>query len=690
MTFIKDCSTVYQLVYSNENEKNAEIAERAAKYIQTNGDIFVKTVPDTETDWKNAICLGEVSHPSAQKILSWLDSENGYFAGSFDEIFFLRATDRTGIGLGILVLTDFLKHSQTSVIEWKATDNLLGKLSKLPKDETYRRAVDLTRELYLTRGRWIDRAILVKHMMKLPDDVDDLNLVNALRKRMGDHSFVVSPGRSDVLFQGFIRKMDETDEMKRTKLSADGHVCVPAVFAERVLGKTLSCDSDGYADLTAACTSESGFSCYFDLSAEIAVVYPSAHKSYETSDESVNGYSNSEYVQKMKSFFERERLPLGNYAVEKTRTVIDKGAFDGEFLHDYFSYPYITCYSPAIWTSKQLDGNNLLYVAYEKSTIHLHKEIQTHTVLKKSIDGGNTWNEIACVADMRWASLTEIDGKIYLIGCGLNSKTMLLSVYDPQRSSVRSVDTGLMIGGRAPCAIAYANGRIYAAFNNGVLSANLQDDLFTAENWKKSNDPNGLIPYETYERICGQKKFPTAKYWFEEGNIVVGRDGKLYAIYRIDASPTNGCAAIFTLSDDGSTLTPLRECEGIIHFPSAQSKFMIKYDEKTKSYLSLTSLPTGIWFCQRNVLGLAISHDLIHWETVDVLLSDREILSDMVSAYSHSFQYVDFDFDGNDLRFIVREAADNACTFHDGTHITMYTVSDYPDLIKQYLNTNKK
>lgn len=138
------------------------------------------------------------------------------------------------------------------------------------------------------------------------------------------------------------------------------------------------------------------------------------------------------------------------------------------------------------------------------------------------------------------------------------------------------------------------------------------------------------------------------------------------------------------------TNTPVRECEGIIHFPSAQSKFMIKYDEKTKTYLSLTSLPTGIWFCQRNVLGLAISQDLIHWETADVLISDREILIDMVSAYSHSFQYVDFDFDGNKLRFIVREAADNACTYHDGTHITMYTVFDYPDLIKRYLNKDKK
>lgn len=690
MTFIKDCSTVYQLVYSNDNEKNAEIAERAATYIQTNGGIIVKTVPDTETNWKDAICLGGVSHPSAQKIVNWLDPEDGYFAGSFDGIFFLRATDRTGIGLGILALADFLKHSNETVAEWKVTDNLLGKLSHLPKDETYRRAVDLTRELYLTRGRWVDRAILVKHMMKLPDDADELNIVNALRERMGNYSFAVSIGYSDALFQGFVRKMDETDGTKCARLSENGHVWIPAVFAERVLGKTLACDSDGYTDLTAACSDDSGFSCYFDASAELAVVYPSELLSYEISDAVVNGYTNGEYIRQMKRFFQNERMPLGNYEVEKTRTVIDKGAYDGEFLHDYASYPYVTCYSPAIWVSKNADGERVLYAAYERSTIHRHKEVQTYTVLKKSADGGAVWSDVACVADMRWASLTEIDGKIYLIGCGLISKTALITVYDPAKRTVFSVDLGFPIGGRAPCGIAYANDRIYVAFNDGVLSASLRDDLFAAESWKKSNDPNGLIPYETYERICGQKKFMTAKYWFEEGNIIAGKDGKLYAIYRIDASPTNGCAAIFTLSDDGSTLTPVSECEGIIHFPSAQSKFMIKYDEKTGLYLSLTSLPTGIWFCQRNVLGLIASRDLIHWETVEVLLTDREMLSDMVSAYSHSFQYVDFDLDGDDIHLIVREAAGKSCTFHDGTHVTMYTISNYVKLLERAFQSKKR
>ena len=88
---------------------------------------------------------------------------------------------------------------------------------------------------------------------------------------------------------------------------------------------------------------------------------------------------------------------------------------------------------------------------------------------------------------------------------------------------------------------------------------------------------------------------------------------------------------------------------------------------------------------QRNVLCMAVSDDLFTWEVVDILLVDRAMMNNMLSVYAHAFQYVDFDFCGDDIYFIVREATGDTCMYHDGTYVTMYTVSNYVDFINSRL-----
>ena len=58
-------------------------------------------------------------------------------------------------------------------------------------------------------------------------------------------------------------------------------------------------------------------------------------------------------------------------------------------------------------------------------------------------------------------------------------------------------------------------------------------------------------------------------------------------------------------------------------------------------------------------------------------MTDRTLMNPVCSAQLHSFQYVDFVIDGDDIRMLVREAAGNPNIWHDGTHITLYRIAGF-------------
>ena len=160
-------------------------------------------------------------------------------------------------------------------------------------------------------------------------------------------------------------------------------------------------------------------------------------------------------------------------------------------------------------------------------------------------------------------------------------------------------------------------------------------------------------------------------------------DGNVTVIFRIDAGETCGYAAVVRVSDDGSTLSVIPECNSLVRMPTATSKFSVRYDSVSGRYLSLVSLPTMQKDAakQRNVLALIASKNLMDWQIVDTILVDREMMNNTMSAASHAYQYVDFDFSGSDVRFVVREASGVTNTYHDGTFITLYTIENFRTLL---------
>jgi hypothetical protein len=213
-------------------------------------------------------------------------------------------------------------------------------------------------------------------------------------------------------------------------------------------------------------------------------------------------------------------------------------------------------------------------------------------------------------------------------------------------------------------------------------------DLMNTSNWTSTNDPNEMVGREWFKNITGLSLGSVGSGLggceLMEANALVGPDGAIYAIYRIETHPHANYAVIFKLSADRTTYQMLPNNGSLIKLPTTVSRFTIKYDEKTKLYICVSNLWT-VKSCERarNVVGLSVSSDMINWTTVDTLLVDREMMNSEASCWAHAFQYPDFDFDGDDLVLLIREATGYTNTFHDGKYCTFYRVSDFRDLIPE-------
>ncbi|MBT7303895.1 MAG: exo-alpha-sialidase, partial [Victivallales bacterium] len=140
-------------------------------------------------------------------------------------------------------------------------------------------------------------------------------------------------------------------------------------------------------------------------------------------------------------------------------------------------------------------------------------------------------------------------------------------------------------------------------------------------------------------------------------------------------------AAMVELSADGTALA-FDPATGFIDFPGGMTKFTIRWDESTAQYLALCNNNTDpARPAQRNILSLCASPDLRNWRVVKTLVEDESGLSWGDSLKLTGFQYVDWQFDGDDLIYLVRTAWRGARNFHDANRMVYHTLVNY----RQYL-----
>lgn len=489
-----------------------------------------------------------------------------------------------------------------------------------------------------------------------PADREDEYFVRELVRRMGD-SAVFSDGAAVALFRGERVPLDPADYTLAAHRTGDTWL-LPSAFSER-LGVPVPSgvrETDA-ADLARAI----GCALISDPSRGLCILAAPAC-----------GFGARD-LDRFSRFFHEPLIPDVRVPVAETRQVIAE-APDRGTVTDWRETVYTTCYSPAIHLHRA-EGKKQLWVANEYSQVKNWREIDTVTVLRVSDDDGQSWRETVRLPHIRWGGFFEVGGTVYFSGTSGERHAVAIHRFKSETEyDVAYMDFGC--GWTSPNNVLVDGGRVYQALGTAAISAPAGADLLLRESWTVSSSLSPLLTREWFLSASGEETAP--RFTVMEGNILRAPDGKIYNIMRTETQPNSGYAAILELTPDGKTYLPVQSCNSLLHFPTAVSKFVIRQDPVSGEYLSLTSVQTVRGFGdQRSVLALVHSRDLFRWEIAEYLLTDRTLMNPVCSAQLHSFQYVDFVIDGDDIRMLVREAAGNPNIWHDGTHITLYRIAGF-------------
>ncbi len=318
------------------------------------------------------------------------------------------------------------------------------------------------------------------------------------------------------------------------------------------------------------------------------------------------------------------------------------------------------------------------------------------TSIYRSEDDGHTWANITHVLNAFWSTLYLHRGSIYLLGTSQQWGSIVIRRSDDGGftwTHPSDEKTGLLFSGGAghaspnyhcaPVPVLVHQNRLYRAvedcdpliwgsgFKAAVISAAVDADLLDANSWTMSNklafDPSWLpSKWGTLERPG----------WLE-GNLVATPNGEVWNILRFHAHPIVGKAAIVNVRDNGAIIG-FDPSTGFIDFPGGASKFTIRRDPESHRYLSLVNKVTDCkWPNQRNILSLAVSTDLVHWEIAKTLMTDDSGLTQEDSVRLTGFQYVDWQFDGDDIIYLVRAAYRGARNYHDANRVIFACLENY-------------
>lgn len=320
-----------------------------------------------------------------------------------------------------------------------------------------------------------------------------------------------------------------------------------------------------------------------------------------------------------------------------------------------------------------------------------HEQEEALTSVYRSVESGTAWQNVTHIMNCYWSSLFVTGGQLYLLGVSQQYGSIVIRrSTDGGYTWTQPVDehTGLLAPGGprrtppnyhcAPVPVLEYKGRIYKAFEDCtpnvwgsgfqalVLSAPQDADLLQARHWRMSNrlpfDPAWIPP--SWEN-------PAPAGWLE-GNVVADPAGHLWNILRCQAESRANTAARIRIADEGSRIA-FDPAAGFLAFPGGHTKFTIRRDPDTGWYLSLVNDSTHP-ACnrQRNRLSLSVSRDLQTWRVVKTLLTDSSGLSPADSMRLTGFQYVDWQFDGPDLIYLVRTAWRGARNYHDANRIVFH------------------
>jgi hypothetical protein len=293
------------------------------------------------------------------------------------------------------------------------------------------------------------------------------------------------------------------------------------------------------------------------------------------------------------------------------------------------------------------------------------------SVVFLSKDEGRTWRRAAAITPLFWGKLFVHQEALYILGTRHEYGDVLIRRSDDGGwtwTQPDSPQTGLLRQGRyhcAPCPTLSHGGRIwrsFEAFTGGewgnfsalVSSAPADGDLLNGTNWRFG------------EALPRQRQF----VWLE-GNLVLDPDHRLLNILRTNYGGDDKAAIVHVEAGDGRL--SYDHPRDFIDMPGGGVKFTIRYDRRTSRYWSIVSQQT-MPEAYRNNLVLTSSADLRTWRVESPLLWHPD-------AGNHAWQYVDWQFQGEDIIFVSRTAFDDglggAHRAHDANYLTFHRITRF-------------
>lgn len=306
----------------------------------------------------------------------------------------------------------------------------------------------------------------------------------------------------------------------------------------------------------------------------------------------------------------------------------------------------------------------------------------------KSDDKGKSWIEISQINGQFWSTLFVHENSIYIIGTNKHHGNFVIRrSLDGGKTWTIPYDehNGLILEGEyhtAPVPVVVHNGRIWRAleyatshttkwgerYSAMVISAPVGSDLLERKNWRVS------------EKIARNPLLLGGNFQaFLEGNVVVTPEGRLVDILRVNTyERTSEVAAVLEINSSGKKFF---DDVQFIDMPGAAKKFTIRYDNRTNMYIAIVNVDDGSHpelnpSKVRNNLALISSADLKTWKIRRTLLYDEDV-------EKHGFQYVDWQFEGDDIIYVSRTAADeyggSAHNNHDANYLTFHRIENYSE-----------
>ncbi|MBZ0302389.1 MAG: glycoside hydrolase [Anaerolineae bacterium] len=332
-----------------------------------------------------------------------------------------------------------------------------------------------------------------------------------------------------------------------------------------------------------------------------------------------------------------------------------------------------------------------------------HEDEESLTSVYRSEHDGASWQNVTHLMNCYWSVLFQQEASVYLLGTSQQYGSIVIRRSDDGGftwTHPADAASGLLFRGGAyreapnylctPVPMLLHAGRWYkgcedhvpaeglgwaGAFHSCVISAPADSDLLDAANWTMSNK----LPFDPawLPAAWGMLADPG---WLE-GNAVAAPDGTLWNILRFNSRPLVDKAAMIQIHDQGQRIS-FDPATGFIDFPGGMTKFTIRHDPYSGGYLALVNPNTDpAWPNQRNVLALAVSDNLRDWRVVKTLMTDDSGLSHEDSIRLTGFQYADWQFDGDDLIYMVRVAQRGAVRYHDANRMVYGVLRNYPQLL---------